>query len=58
MDCYKKIPPGRLRSIKPTLTDRWVPCLRVRASSSSLHGRPMTGRSAIHRGTPGSRWMI
>ena len=23
-----KIPPGRLRSIKPTLTDRWVPCLR------------------------------
>ena len=51
----KKIPPGRLRSIKPTLTDRWVPCRRIHASSSSLHGRPMAGRSAIHRRTPSSR---
>ena len=27
MQCYKKIPPGRLRSIKPTLTDRWAKLL-------------------------------
>ena len=42
-------------AIMGIIADRWVPCLRNHASSSSLHGRPMAGRSAIHRRTPGSR---
>ena len=50
-----KNPARSSAAIKPTLADRWVLCLRFRASSSSLHGRPMTGRSAIHRRTPSSR---
>ena len=50
-----KNPARTSAAIKPTLADRWVLCLRFRASSSSLHGRPMTGRSAIHRRTPSSR---
>ena len=54
--CFiKRYPTRSSAAIKPTLTDRWVPCRRFRASSSSLHGRPMTGRSAIHRRTPSSR---
>ena len=43
MRFYKKIPPGRLRSIKPTLADRWVPCLRIHAPSSNLRGRTHDG---------------